>query len=512
MLVDNGVEGDSRVQKSALSMAAAGWDVVLVGVAEPGTARTSWFLGDAEVRLVAMRRPLATPRAKLGWSPRRPLAYSTSALASSRRQTLAGRRSDVSFRLAALEAARRAGGSSLAESIGKASLLPQRVVNKVVNRWVHLRSVELRRLTEARKDPAALVNRAQIGLTRAVRGKRSWRSLDPSFWDFELAMGRVVDELRPDIIHAHDYKVLGVAARAKVRAAARGRKVKLLYDAHEYVAGLSPYRGRPTWLPAQIDYEREYVPYADAMVTVSAALAELLRDDYRLPELPGVVMNCPTRGEAVAEKATPGRDLRADCGIGPQTPLIAYCGGLSTVRNTILTIEALPDLPGVHLALICVHPNRSRQVPDQHLARAVELGVADRTHVLNYVPHDQVVSYVSTADLAVSPLLHLPNHEIALSNKFFEYAQGRVPMVVSDTRTMAAAVRDHGLGEVFPAGDRDGYVRAVRTVLADPAKYRNGYDEPGLLDGWTWERQATVLDAAYAELLPPRQVPSPVEA
>jgi glycogen(starch) synthase len=240
------------------------------------------------------------------------------------------------------------------------------------------------------------------------------------------------------------------------------------------------------------------------VVTVSEALAELLRAEHHLPALPAVVMNCPTSGEATAEKDTPGRDLRADCGIGPDTPLIAYCGGLSIARNTILTVEAMPDLPGVHLALICVHPHRPRTVPDQHLARAAELGVADRVHVLDYVPHDVVVSYISSADLAVSPLLHLPNHEIALSNKFFEYAQARLPMVVSDVRTMSETVREKGLGEVFPAGDRDGYVEAVRAVLANKGKYRAGYDEPGLLDGWTWDRQATVLDAIYESLRAPR--------
>ena len=31
MLVDNGVEGDSRVQKAARSAAEAGWEVVLLG-------------------------------------------------------------------------------------------------------------------------------------------------------------------------------------------------------------------------------------------------------------------------------------------------------------------------------------------------------------------------------------------------------------------------------------------------------------------------------------------------
>ncbi|MEV6491673.1 glycosyl transferase family 1, partial [Actinoplanes sp. NPDC051633] len=126
MLVDNGVEGDSRVQKSARSMADAGWEVTLIGVATPGVTRTSWRLGGAKVELVPFKGPLSTPRARLGWSPRRPFAYPTHALAASRRQRLAGRNQDVGFRLAALTAARRAGGSPWAERAGKAGLVPIR--------------------------------------------------------------------------------------------------------------------------------------------------------------------------------------------------------------------------------------------------------------------------------------------------------------------------------------------------------------------------------------------------
>jgi glycosyltransferase involved in cell wall biosynthesis len=125
---------------------------------------------------------------------------------------------------------------------------------------------------------------------------------------------------------------------------------------------------------------------------------------------------------------------------------------------------------------------------------------ADRIHVLPYVPHWQVVPYLRTADAAVSPLLHLPNHEIALSNKFFEYAQARLPVVVSDIRTMAETVRRVGQGEVFQAEDAADCARAIRTVLASPETYRAAYDAPGLLDEWTWEAQAQKLDRVYHRL------------
>jgi glycosyltransferase involved in cell wall biosynthesis len=138
------------------------------------------------------------------------------------------------------------------------------------------------------------------------------------------------------------------------------------------------------------------------------------------------------------------------------------------------------------------------------VARATELGVGDRVHALPYVAHDQVVSFLSTADVGVIPIHHWPNHEIALITKFFEYSHARLPVIVSDVKTMAEVTRSTGQGEVFTAEDIDDYVRAVQAVLADPKRYRAAYDTPDLLAQWTWEAQADVLDQVYRRLLPDR--------
>jgi glycosyltransferase involved in cell wall biosynthesis len=432
-------------------------------------------------------------------------------MANNRLQTVRARQAELRQRFAALAIARRAGGSRWQEWRGRARLLPARFAVRVLSGWVRFRAAEYNRLTAARENAASLVNRAGIRFWQVLRGDRCWRNLDPSLWDFEIGFGRIVDRLKPDIIHANDYRMIGVGARAKERAAARGRDVKLVWDAHEYVPGLTPSFSWPRWLPAQVAHEREYGRCADAVVTISPALAELLRAGHRLAELPAVVMNCPERDEIGGDGA-PDSDVRTACGLGPDTPLLAYCGGINAVRGVTLMVEALPDLPGVHVAFVSVPPNGRRTAIDELEERARELGVTDRVHVLPYVKHWQVVPFLATADAAVSPLLHLPNHEIALSNKFFEYSHARLPLIVSDVRTMAAMVRATGQGEVFRAGDRADYVRAVRAVLADPQRYRAAYDVPGLLEQWTWSGQAAVLDQVYRRLMPAAPALVPAQA
>lgn len=70
------------------------------------------------------------------------------------------------------------------------------------------------------------------------------------------------------------------------------------------------------------------------------------------------------------------------------------------------------------------------------------------------MPPDEVVEFLATADVGVHPLLAgIPNHEMALPNKLFEYVHAGLPIVVTDLRELGSFVRKHGLGEAFRSGD-----------------------------------------------------------
>ncbi|MBQ1041133.1 glycosyltransferase family 4 protein [Micromonospora sp. C72] len=451
MLVDNAVDCDSRVQKAARSAADAGWHVTLIGCAHVDAERR-WRLGDAEVRVL----PLAAAPAGVSG-----LGGGVSA---------SGR--DIGSR----------GGSGL------------RGVSGLRARLLARGGLPLRAARLARRP----VENAEVRYWRARLRDGAWRQLEPGLWDYERVTGPVVDDLRPDLIHAHDFRMLGVAARAVDRARAAGRDIKLVWDAHEWLPGARPRSDNVRWLPAHLGYVREYVGHADAVVTVSDTLADLLVRDHALPERPTVILNAPVT--AALDEDAP--DLRKRCGLPQGTPLLVYSGAMAVQRGVDTVVEALPLLPGVHLALVVAAPDAAyvRQV----VARGARHGVGDRLHVLPYVPHRQLVAFLATADIGLIPLHHWPNHEIALITKFFEYAHARLPIVVSDVRTMADTVRATGQGEVFRARDAADLARAVRAVLADPARYRAAYEGPDSpLPGWTWGAQAERLDALYRRLLTP---------
>lgn len=491
MLVDNPIIGDSRVQKQALAMQERGWRVTLVGRRLSANDLKRGTLGQVETRFafVAIRSG-AAPAAERSTLLRSPLAYATL-----RRQRSADGLADAAVADARLriDALKLAGRDTLHRRyLARGRMLAAQVRRKVVDR----RLTSSQDLRTKRQRATGRVDRMVARLWMLALRDNAWKRLDPGTWDWESAYGPVVDRLKPDLIHANDHRMLHVAVRAKLRAAGSGRTVKVVWDAHEWLEGLEvAATTSANWLPAQVRVERSFSGYADSVVTVSEVLADIIRREHKLPRTPDVVVNAPLMTGVVA----PAQTLREVIGLGPDVPLLVYSGAVSVERSVDTVIQALVDLPGIHFVLVVNNP----EIPVIRglLTLAEKLGVADRVHTAPYVPVDQIVSYLSSADVGVHTLLHGPNNEIALATKFYEYAQARLPILVTDVKVMAETTRRTGQGEVFTAGDPADLVRAARLVFGDLARYRRAFDDVELMRSWTWEAQAEILDGVYRRTL-----------
>lgn len=508
MLVANGVKGDSRVQKIAWSMAAAGWDVTLVGRA-PGAETERYRLGAAEVLLVPV------PKTVSGYEGSRLRGGSRAARLRpayrEARAELAARDAEAGRRLRSRSAA--AARAFLAERPGLDGLLAR----------------------SGRGPLGGGAHKAVGTVLGGVDRYGGWRWFNPWFADLELALGPVVRELDPDLIHAHDFHMVGIGARLAATLSTPARPVRWIYDAHEYLRGIEVPSRSDVRLRMRrrmlVGVESEYIGRADAVVTVSEGIAQRLAEDHGLDHRPGVILNAPVIGggggglasgggavggadnrpdhaggggghggtAASAREGDHSRSLRADCGIGDGVPLLLYSGGMSPRRGVATAIEALVRLPEAHLALIARTDDPDIPALTQIADR---LDVSARLHVVPYVPVDQVVPYIGSATLGLIPILHLPNHELSLITKYFEYLHACLPIVTSDVREMAAETRRLGVGEVFVAGDADDLAAAVTRVLEDPARYRAVYTGPSdPRPASSWAGQAARLDALYRSLL-----------
>jgi len=295
-------------------------------------------------------------------------------------------------------------------------------------------------------------------------------------------------EFKPDVIHAHDYTALPIAGEIVERLKKIGCSTKLIYDAHEYVPGVS-HLTKPL---ANIYTEQElaYVAKSAAVLSVSEGMSDLLIPHLKISKRPELVANDPL----IIGQQPAKRSLRADCGISADVPVLIYSGAVAPQRGIQTALEALTDLPDVHLVVVANPANQTVKDLQRKYAH-----LADRFYVQPYVTNSELVSYLSAATVGLIPILRKQNHEISLITKFGEYMQARLPILVSDVRTMADEVRRLGNGEVFLAEDVADFVRAVELILANPSKYSGVYTD-AILRERSWELQAENLLRVYNEI------------
>lgn len=304
--------------------------------------------------------------------------------------------------------------------------------------------------------------------------QRSVHAITPIAFDF-----------LPDVIHAHDYTALPIAGAILERMVKAGHSPSLVYDAHEYVPGVA-HLNKPL-KRVYASRERKYSALSDAILSVSDGMNELLIPHLGITAAPDIVANDP-----LVEGQQPSkRNLRDDCKISADVPLLVYSGAVAPQRGVGDVLDALRKAPELHLALIA---NPANATVIKYVEEYSDL--KGRFHVLPYVPNAELVSYLSTADVGLIPIHHKLNHEISLITKFGEYMQARLPIISSDVRTMSAEVRRLGIGEVFTAQDVDDFIRAARVIIANKPTYVARYT-PEILSERSWERQAENLIAIY---------------
>ena len=477
MIVRNPLRVDNRVRKTALSVASFGYRVTVVCPTD-GPERFEEDVDGIHVVNVPVSWTLRNQRA-IRLARRRvwlmPIGYHGSAASQAALKKL---------KLDEQEIAAQRG------FLGPRGRRARR-------NWLRVR----RRLVVGRVALQKAGSSPRVGLSEGsqealFRSRRlgAWRRLAPELRDLEFAMGPVVSSLEPDLIHAHDYDMPGIAYLAVGRARAAGRVVRWVYDAHEWVPGLSRYA--PERVLAWTHHEEEFAPHADGFVAVSRPIAEGLVERLGLDRTPTVVLNAPL----VSQTDPSGPRLRDVVGLPEQVPLVVYSGNLSADRDAETLVRAVCRLDGVHLVFV------TNLAPDNAylrrlLAIAGEAGAADRLHTAPYVEGDRIVPYLSSATVGFCGLSHALNHELTLPNKIFDYLHAGLPSVVADVREMSRIVSAAGMGAVYRSGDVDSLAETLGAVLDDPAPFAGPLHDPDLLSEYSWEHQAEGLRVLYHELL-----------
>lgn len=252
--------------------------------------------------------------------------------------------------------------------------------------------------------PEDLLRRELRGILRIVRLALRTRRLT----------NQIRRHPRADVVHANDFETLPAAVLG-------GRRSRIVYDAHELYAAFEP-RPPRLYRAALLLLERWLARRADAVVTVSDALADELARRHALRRRPLVVLNCPPLTEvAVEPRTTPPRAIyQAATGPGRNLEDLAEAAGSGVqLAARILGPAATP--PGVH--------------------RLDPVGPEELVHALAPFDIGLVIDRPETE-----------NARLALPNKLFEYLMAGLAVLVPRSPAMQGFVEEHEVGLAYEQG------------------------------------------------------------
>ncbi|MBN2304758.1 MAG: glycosyltransferase, partial [Anaerolineae bacterium] len=255
---------------------------------------------------------------------------------------------------------------------------------------------------------------------------RPWRWFRHGFQATQVV--RTVLSVRARAYHAHDFPALILLSLARIlHRGLRGRRVVLVYDAHELYLFQGQYTSRlvRAWhrltLPLFAWVEGALARRADAVIGLSAARGRFLARWYGIPR-PVIVFNTL---DPVGETADSPIDLRAVVGTGRR--IVVHTGDITDQGRCLTELvtavaQLLDDVALVFLG------RGDEEKPLRQLAKT--LGIGQRVFFVPPVPPEQVPATICVADVAVA-LLRPDSYNIRASipNKLWEAVAAGVPVV-----------------------------------------------------------------------------------
>jgi glycosyltransferase involved in cell wall biosynthesis len=241
--------------------------------------------------------------------------------------------------------------------------------------------------------------------------------------------------------------------------AAMLRRKTHVHDCHEYFRGVPELVGRKKTLAIWKWIEDRIFPKLKKVMAVNRSVADLYTREYGNPIR--VVRNVPFR------KQLTGARNKADLGIPEGRRVILYQGAVNVDRGLEEAMLAMEHVKSDAVLLILgtgdIFTALEKMVVDRSLPGKVMLTGA--------IPLEHLHAYTLLGDIGLSIEKDVCiNYFYALPNKFMDYIQAGVPVLVSPFPEMKSIVEKYEIGEFLESHDPEILAKQIDRMLADPSK------------------------------------------
>ena len=232
-----------------------------------------------------------------------------------------------------------------------------------------------------------------------------------------------------------------------------------LHDCHEYFRGVPELVGRRIVTAIWKWTEDRIFPKLRSVVAVNRSVADLYTSEYG--NIIEVIRNVPFR------KSLTGARDKNTMNIHPDQKIILYQGAVNVDRGLEEAILAMKYLKSDAILVIAGVGDISQYLENL----TTENGLSAKVRFTGQIPFHDLHSLTLMADLGLSIEKDVSlNYHFCLPNKFLDYIQANVPVLVSPFPEMKAIVDQYGIGEFIENHDPVKLAAHMDSMLDNPDK------------------------------------------
>jgi len=220
------------------------------------------------------------------------------------------------------------------------------------------------------------------------------------------------------------------------------RRLPLVHDCHEYFRGVPELNGRPGITKIWKMIEDFIFPKLQNVYAVNDSIAQIYHEEYG--NKVKVLRNMPFR------KTLKNKKTKKELGIPEDHQVILYQGAINVDRGLDEAIEAMKFLQTKATLLIIGTGDILRKLK----AEVIKNELSDKILFTGQIQLEDLSSYTMVADIGLSIEKDVSlNYHFCLPNKFLDYIQCNVPVLISPLIEMKAIVEKYNIGEMITSHD-----------------------------------------------------------
>lgn len=272
------------------------------------------------------------------------------------------------------------------------------------------------------------------------------------------------------------------------RWAAKLRRKKLIYDAHEYFTEVPEVVGRPRTQRIWAWVAKTCIPHCDATYTVCESLAKEFKGLYGKDF--EVIRNLPLAQPLFPPNLVEKQKLPY---------ILLYQGMLNDGRGLEEMLDAMQHFEATEIQFWLAGEG---DLSAALRAQATRLQLGDRVRFLGFVDPQELKQLTKQAHIGINLLQNKgKNYYYSLANKFFDYVMAEKPSLNMDFPEYRLHCEQFETGLLLPDLETQTIVATIRRLLTDEWLYGQLQENCRVAKSeWTWEKEEKKLKALYERL------------